>query len=218
MTTSVSMSELMKEFSISYGLGEEGEKELINLFNKSLIEISARILERSECSVKKTSEKIEKSNKRFASKKAEEYAYENNLSLDDFENEKISKKEVEEKVRKLTKEKNTNVTIINTKISNDVSSSSKKVDRKVLCCGLTKKGEQCNRAGSIKPLGAKKMYCFRHSDEWQTFECESDSSDEDNLRIENIKEKKSIDEDDSSVEKLSKKESSSESSDENLFE
>ena len=40
MTTSVSMSELMKEFSISYGLGEEGEKELINLFNKSLIEIT----------------------------------------------------------------------------------------------------------------------------------------------------------------------------------
>ena len=30
------------------------------------------------------------------------------------------------------------------------------------------------------------MYCFRHADEWNTFECDSDSSDEEELRMEKI--------------------------------
>lgn len=178
------MSGVMKEFSDRYNLGEEGEKELIEMFNQSLLEVSQRILEKYDG---KSEIKVIKSKgtgqKKFASKKAEEYAYENNLSLDDFEQEKISKKDVEEKVRKETKEKIS----LKSNTPNSVSnSSSKKVDRKVLCCGLTKKGDQCTRAGTLKPNGAKKMYCFRHADEWNTFECDSDSSDEEELRMEKI--------------------------------
>ena len=37
--------------------------------------------------------------KNFASKKAEEYAYEHGLSLDDFNEENISKKDVENRIR-----------------------------------------------------------------------------------------------------------------------
>ena len=32
----------------------------------------------------------------------------------------------------------------------------------------------------------KKAYCFRHADEWNTFECDSDSSDEEELKVEKI--------------------------------
>ena len=178
------MSEIMKEFSVRYELGESSEKELIEMFNKSLIEVSQRILEKYDV---KSETKVIKSkgtgSKKFASKKAEEYAYENGLSLDDFNQEKISKKDVEEKVRKETKEK-TNLTT-NTPNSS-TNSSSKKIERKVLCCGLTKKGDQCTRAGTLKPNGAKKMYCFRHADEWNTFECDSDSSDEEELKLEKL--------------------------------
>ena len=181
------MSEIMKEFSVRYELGEEGEKELIDMFNKSLLEVSQRILEKydgkSESSVPKIKSRVTGVNKKFASKKAEEYAHENNLSLDDFDQEKISKKDVEDKVRKQTKEKTNLAT--NTP-NNSTNSSSKKIERKVLCCGLTKKGDQCTRAGTLKPNGAKKMYCFRHADEWNTFECDSDSSDEEELKLEKI--------------------------------
>ena len=83
------MSEIMKEFSVRYELGEEGEKELIDMFNKSLLEVSQRILEKydgkSESSVPKIKSRVTGVNKKFASKKAEEYAHENNLSLDHFE-------------------------------------------------------------------------------------------------------------------------------------
>ena len=160
----------MKEFSERYSLGEEGEIELIKLFNKSLIEISGKILENYDVNEKKVKSKIEIKRK-FASKKAEEYAYENGISIEEFEIEKISKKDVEEKIRKRIKEGNN--------VEKDVEEVCKKrIERKVLCCGLTKKGEQCTRAGTLKPNGAKKMYCFRHADEWNAFECESDSSDE----------------------------------------
>jgi len=37
--------------------------------------------------------------KNFASKKAEEHAYEHGLTLDDFSHDKISKRDVEDKVR-----------------------------------------------------------------------------------------------------------------------
>ena len=179
------MSEIMADFSSRYNLGNEGEKELIDMFNKSLIEISSKILEKYDGKTEKDhtiKSNLSVKNKKFASKKAEEYAYENNLSIDDFETEKISKKDVEDKVRKLTKEKN-NLSV------GQSSTVSKKVEKKVLCCGLTKKGDQCTRAGTLKPAGAKKMYCFRHADEWNAFECDSDSSDEEDLKIESIEKK-----------------------------
>ena len=170
------MSEMMKDFIDKYNIDEDGQRQLIHIFNTSLIEISSKILEKYDGKDNKP-KNTNYTNKKFASKKAEEYAYENNLTIDDFDIDKISKKDVEEKVRKVTKEKTNNISPVET---------TKKIERKVLCCGLTKKGEQCTRAGTLKPNGAKKMYCFRHADEWNTFECDSDSSDDEELKIENI--------------------------------
>ena len=49
---------------------------------------------------------------------------------------------------------------------------------KVICSGINKKGEACKSVGTIKPEGAKKKYCFRHAEDFRSFECDSDSSDE----------------------------------------
>ena len=59
-----------------------------------------------------------------------------------------------------------------------------------MCSGLTKKGEVCNKCGTHKPELAKKFYCFRHSEDWKSFECDSDSSDSDTeeLKEEELKE------------------------------
>lgn len=175
---------MIEEYLAKYSIPDDGKKELIDILNAGIIEISKTVLAKT----KDTSSKKETktfTNKKFASKKAEEYAFENNLTMEDFEMEKITKKDVEEKVREKTKEQKSN------KFDHTQDSTmekSNKIEKKVLCCGLTKKGEQCTRAGTLKPDGAKKMYCFRHADEWNAFECESDSSDEE-LFIEKMKDK-----------------------------
>ena len=63
----------------------------------------------------------------------------------------------------------------------EVSSSKKKKSEikreKVICSGINKKGEACKSVGTIKPEGAKKKYCFRHAEDFKSFECDSDSSE-----------------------------------------
>ncbi len=178
------MDTMIEEYLAKYSIPEDGKKELIDILNAGIIEISKTVLAKT----KDTSSKKETktfTNKKFASKKAEEYAFENNLTMEDFDMEKITKKDVEEKVREKTKEQKSD------KFDHTQDSTiekSNKIEKKVLCCGLTKKGEQCTRVGTLKPDGAKKMYCFRHADEWNAFECESDSSDEE-LFIEKMKDK-----------------------------
>ncbi len=145
----------LEEYIEKYSLGDEGREDLIKLFNASLIEIGNKIL------MEKCNEKKEK---RFKSRKAEEYALEHGMSLEDFEMLEVSKKDVETKVRDNTRNK-------------IVSTVSKKVKDRVICSGINKKGEACKAVGTIQPDGAKKLYCFRHSSDYRSFECDSDSSD-----------------------------------------
>ena len=53
-----------------------------------------------------------------------------------------------------------------------------KEKKRVICSGINKKGEACKSIGTIRPNGAKKHYCFRHAEDYRSFECDSDSSDE----------------------------------------
>ena len=172
------MESVLNEYYLKYSIPESGKKELIDIFNKSLISISEGIIRTKNSSNSINSSKTEKREKlesqRYASKKAEEYAKENNLSLSDFSTEKVSKKDVEELVRSQTRSK---LTPERSKKSSSVKEEVKK--EKVICSGLTKRGEICNRAGTHNPEGAKKHYCFRHSEDWKSFECDSDSSDSD---------------------------------------
>ena len=187
------MSEI-EQFVTKYEIGDEGKEEIIKILNKSLIEISKGILETSKG---KEDKKIKNSDsQRFKSKKAEEYAEEHGLSMDDFTMLEISKKDVEDKVREITKSKDIKVNTPKNKSldssNNGESSGIIKLKReKVICSGINKKGEACKSVGTLQPDGAKKKYCFRHAEDFRSFECDSDSSDEedkDNSENEELKE------------------------------
>ena len=177
------MNTSVDTFVNKWQLGEEGKVELIQLLNESLIAISTSILENNSVKVDKIKlEKVEKTTKgkksddiqRFASKKAEDFANDNDIDISEFTMMKISKKDVEEKIREKTKDNKT-IQADNKKPTTQTSTKSK-----VICSGITKKGEICNRPGTNKPNGARKNYCFRHCEDWKAFECESDSSNSDN--------------------------------------
>ena len=147
-----------------YNIVEEDQIEIIGIFNKSLIEISEGILGKKKETLK------EKGEKRWASKKASEYEEENGISLEEFEGTKITKKEIEEYVKNRVRESK------ETKISTKVNVE--KLEKKCMCSGITKKGEACNKIGVEQPSGAKRNYCVKHSVDWKTYECDSDSSED----------------------------------------
>ena len=188
MTTMMSKIE---EFVKRNGMSESVKREMLEILNESLLEISRGIMNESKVNkVNKVNKvKVEKgastdeSKKRYKSKKAEEYAEEHGLRLEDFDMNEISKKDVETKVREMTKNKKEKIITTTSKTNSDEESSSKnnksEIKReKVICSGINKKGEACKSVGTIKPEGAKKKYCFRHAEDFRSFECDSDSSDE----------------------------------------
>jgi len=183
----MSMMSEIEEYVIKYEVGESGKEELIRILNKSILEISRGILESREVK-EELKVKIKKSeSQRYKSKKAEEYALEHGIRMEEFEMLEISKKDVEEKVREMTKSEGS---------GSGSGSKSKKGSKKeskneneeekkeiikrerVICSGINKKGEGCKSVGTICPEGAKKKYCFRHAEDFRSFECDSDSSDE----------------------------------------
>jgi len=176
--------EKLKSYSLKYKLGEEGEEELISLMNElmkgssnSMDEIIKRTVEETlkMTKIEKKEEKCSKM-KKYKSRKAEEYAEEHGIEITEFEMYEISKKDVENKIKEKTKMKNNN-----NEIKRETKESKKEENvqkRKVICSGINKKGEACKSTGTIKPEGAKKHYCFRHAEDWKSFECESDSSEE----------------------------------------
>jgi len=169
---------MIENYCNKYSIQEDGKEELIQLLNQSLIEISRGILATHQTTTEKQIKKeINNELKRFKSKKAEEYAIEHGLSIYDFDIQDISKKDVETKVRDMTKNKKDNISFTGTKSVEKETTEVIKRKQKVICCGINKKGEACKAIGTIKPDGAKKMYCFRHADDFRSFECDSDSSD-----------------------------------------
>jgi len=194
----MSMISEISSYCSKYSIDEEGQKELLNLLNRSLSIISSEILKK-EVKVKneEKGERVEGS-KRYKSRKAEEYAEEHGLSLNDFSISEVSKKDVENKVREMTKLKKDNKLEkkeISKEISKEESKEIKKSKERVICSGINKKGEACKSVGTIKPEGAKKKYCFRHAEDYRSFECDTDSSDEEDekeeercLEVEEVKE------------------------------
>ena len=126
----------------------------------------------------------------------------------------ISKKDVETKVREMTKNNKEKVITTTSKSNSDEGSSSKnnksEIKReKVICSGINKKGEACKSVGTIQPEGAKKKYCFRHAEDFRSFECDSDSSDD---------EKESEEEKECETTKRNTEKNSNNNSDDELFE
>ena len=185
------MMSKIEDFVTRNGMSESVKREMLEILNESLLEISRGIMNESKVNKvnKVNKEKVEKgdkdsideSKKRYKSKKAEEYAEEHGISIEDFEMNEISKKDVETKVREMTKNKVIRTT---SKTTSDEGTSSKNNKsetkrEKVICSGINKKGEACKSVGTIQPEGAKKRYCFRHAEDFRSFECDTDSSDDD---------------------------------------
>jgi hypothetical protein len=185
------------EFKQKYDLSDDALEEVKNLFNEAFIAVANSILTNKELKVEtvKKEPKVETkkepktetkgdSIKKWASKIAEEFASENNLTLDDFPDDcgKITKKSIEQ----LVKSKNTTTKFTKTKTVDTKSADTKSADTKtkstkeskLMCSGIKKDGTPCSRNGTDTPDGSKKSYCWRCAIEWKNYEVSSDSSEE----------------------------------------
>ena len=171
----------IEEFVRRNGMSEDVKREMLEILNESLLEISRVIMNENRKDIEEKKEELKeemnkRKEKRYKSKKAEEYAKDHGLSLEDFNMNEISKKDVETKVREITKNKKEQV--ITTIVKTTEPKSIERKREKVICSGINKKGEACKSVGTIQPEGAKKKYCIRHAEDFKSFECDSDSSDE----------------------------------------
>jgi len=167
----MSLDKRLTEFSEKHSLDESAIAELLQIWNITFVEIAHGLLKDSgkEKKTVKSSRKTE-TVKKWSSKVAGEYAEQKGLTLDDFTQEKVSKKDVD--------------TLIKERGSDTPSTPGEPKKPKIVkdgktqkCCGLTKKGDPCSRGATHTPEGAKKSYCFRHANDWEDFEVSSDSSD-----------------------------------------
>lgn len=177
------MSKKLQEFFDKFEIDQDLAHEIQNVFIDILVENSSINVEdfrkkskqadsSSSSSVicrevnsetlNKTTKILELENKKWASKTAQQFAEENNVSLDDFSKAKVTKMDIVEflKVNKTNKSK---------KIPNNK------------CKGITKKGEECNKPGTHKVPESKYHYCFKHFENWKLFEEEEGNSSDDNM-------------------------------------
>jgi pyruvate/2-oxoglutarate dehydrogenase complex dihydrolipoamide acyltransferase (E2) component len=169
----MSLEQRLSVFADNHDLDKDAIAELLQIWNVTLVDVAHGLLKETpnQPSKKSQSKQPEKTKeKKWASKAASEYAEENDITLDDFDSLKISKKDVEEYIKKKAKP-----------VVKEKGESSKDNGKKIKCHGLTKKGDPCNRNGTSIPDGAKFSYCFRHADDYRDFEVSDDSSDEEEL-------------------------------------
>lgn len=164
-------------FKSKYDLGDEAMAEMLSIFNDSFIELAHKLLSSNDIQVPKTTKntntKTSPDKKKFATKIAAEYAAENDLTLDDFDKEKITKKDIDEYI-KANKSSKPSKTIPKLDTTPVVKETKEPVSKEK-CCGITKSGEPCNRPGTEKPDGSSKCFCFRHAMDWKMYEISSDS-------------------------------------------
>ena len=159
------MTSNLANFITKYNIDAEGEEELILLLNESLKNIN---LESTQ--LKKTkSETKDKNSQRYKSRKAEEFAKEHGLNIEDFEEIEISKKDVERKIKERTQE-----SLQETKMMKPVDTIKNLKKERVICSGLNKRGEACKAVGTVKPEGEKRMYCYRHAEDFALYEIEDE--------------------------------------------
>ena len=164
-------------FKVKHDLDDEAMAEMLSIFNDSFIELAHKLLSSNDVQVPKTTKntntKTSPDKKKFATKIAAEYAAENDLTLDDFNKEKITKKDIDEyiKANKSSKPSKTIPKLDTTPVVKET----KEPVCKEKCCGITKSGEPCNRPGTEKPEGSRKCFCFRHAMDWKMYEISSDS-------------------------------------------
>jgi hypothetical protein len=185
----------LSEFATKNELDAVVVQELVQIFNEALVEIGQAILKDAPSkpiTVQKTTKTVNKGEEqKWASKVAQAFAEEKELTLDDFPGiEKVTKHHMLEFLKK----KDTQTTKQVTKGSPSGSTSKGTPKRKVQCNGLTAKGDPCTRTGTVQPDGSKNCYCFRHADNWKDFETtiSSDSDSDYELEEEKIEHREEI--------------------------
>tara|TARA_Y100000022_G_C13238675_1_gene371254 strand:- start:734 stop:1306 length:573 start_codon:yes stop_codon:yes gene_type:complete len=176
------------DFKTKYGLEDEAMAEMLSIFNDSFIQLAHKLLQSKDIIVTQKQE-ISNKNKKWATKIAAEYAAENDLTLDDFNKEKITKKDIDDHIKKINgdikkpiKPSITADITPDTKLDTTIDTT-RKVSTKEKCCGITKNGTPCVRLGTEKPEGSSKCFCFRHAMDWKMYEISSDSDLEEEPKI-----------------------------------
>ena len=170
----MSLETKFNDFKTKHNLDDDAIAELLKIFNDSFIELAHKLLSTTD-----TPNQVPKDTavfngpKKFATKIAAEYAAEHDLTLNDFNKEKITKKDIDElvkiKVKKIPKLDTTPKEITKENLKKTKEMVGKK------CQGLTKSGDPCGKPGTTQPEGSKNFFCFRHAVDWKNYEISSDS-------------------------------------------
>ena len=181
----MSLETKFNDFKTKHDLDDDAIAELLKIFNDSFIELAHKLLATTD-----TPNQVQKDTpvfngpKKFATKIAAEYAAEHDLTLDDFNKEKITKKDIDEVVKNKIKK----IPKLDTTPIENLKESPKKIKEVPSgkkCQGLTKSGDPCGKPGTTQPEGSKNFFCFRHAVDWKSYELSSDSDLEEEQVFEN---------------------------------
>jgi len=179
----MSLETKFNDFKTKHNLDDDAISELLKIFNDSFIELAHKLLATTD-----TPKHVPKDTpifngpKKFATKIAAEYAAEHDLTLDDFNKEKITKKDIDELVKNRVK-KIPKLDTTPKEITKESPKKTKEIAGKK-CQGLTKSGDPCGKLGTTQPEGSKNFFCFRHAVDWKSYEISSDSDLEEELEEE----------------------------------
>lgn len=178
------LDQKIENFRTKYNLNEDATSEMLSIFNEAFIELAHKLLRNQD--VKKPQTKInnkDNGSKKFATKIAAEYAAEKGFTIDDFDKEKITKKDIDALVKnresvssittkKIEPEEEPTIPKLMTDMCKEIRTK-KKIQEK--CKGINKDGSRCEKIGEQKPENCKNFYCFRHALDWKKYEVSSDS-------------------------------------------
>jgi hypothetical protein len=193
------LDQKFEAFRAKYDLTEEATTEMLAIFNETFIELAHKLLSNTEIAAPmstaakpkttatRKSPSVSTGVKKFATKIAAEYAAERGFTLDDFDKEKITKKDIDELAKngkgsvKTSQQDESEKTIpmLMTDMCQEIKNTKKKHVQK--CHGVNRDGTSCDKNGDQKPDGCNNNYCFRHALDWKKYEVSSDSELEEEL-------------------------------------
>ena len=201
------LDQKFEAFRAKYDLTEEATTEMLAIFNETFIELAHKLLSNQDISTnvsvkntpapRKYTKSTEKSSgvKKFATKIAAEYAAERGFTLDDFDKEKITKKDIDELSKNgkpntsalgsssvvIPEEPEKTIPKLMTDMCKEIKNTKKKPVQK--CHGVNRDGSPCDKNGDQKPDNCSNCYCFRHALDWKKYEVSSDSELEEEEEI-----------------------------------
>jgi len=195
------LDQKFEAFRAKYDLTEEATTEMLAIFNETFIELAHKLLSNQEIAtpmstaakpktaVTRKTQNVSSGVKKFATKIAAEYAAERGFTLDDFDKEKITKKDIDELSKNgkpntsgstsgstsenIPEEPKKTIPKLMTDMCQEIKNTKKKSVQK--CHGVNRDGSPCDKNGDQKPDNCSNNYCFRHALDWKKYEVSSDS-------------------------------------------